>query len=110
LKDFASKWPQQPVFISENGAAFDDVVTPTGIHDQARIDYIDAHIKAVQAAMKDGVAVTGYFVWSLLDNFEWGHGYSRRFGLAYTDYDTLERIPKDSFAWYADFIAANRTA
>ena len=100
LEDFAARWPGLPVFVSENGAAFDDVVTTTGIHDQARIDYIDAHIQAVEAAMTAGVPVTGYFVWSLLDNFEWTFGFSRRFGLARVDYDTQQRIPKDSFAWY----------
>ena len=60
-------------------------------------------------AIEDGVRVEGYFVWSLLDNFEWGHGYSQRFGLIYIDYPTLERVPKQSYRWYRDFIAAQRT-
>ena len=60
--------------------------------------------------MADGVPVRGYFLWSLLDNFEWAFGFSRRFGIVYVDFDTLERVPKDSFTWYRDFIAAQRTA
>lgn len=105
LKDFAARWPGLPVFISENGAAFNDAVTPSGIHDQDRIDYIDAHIQAVDAAIAAGVPVTGYFVWSLLDNFEWAFGYSRRFGLVRVDYATQKRIPKDSYAWYQGTIS-----
>jgi len=104
LEDFNSRWPDMPVFISENGAAFDDVVTPNGIHDQDRIDYISAHIEAVKAAIAAGVPVTGYFVWSLLDNFEWAFGFSRRFGLVRVDYGTQQRIPKDSYAWYKQTI------
>jgi len=105
LEDFAKRWPGLPVFISENGAAFDDVATPDGVHDQKRIEYIDAHIQAVEAAMAAGVPVTGYFVWSLLDNFEWACGYTRRFGLVRVDYPTQQRIPKDSYAWYQDTIS-----
>jgi len=104
LEDLATRWPGLPVFISENGAAYEDVVTATGIHDQNRIDYIDAHIQAVKAAMAKGVPVTGYFAWSLLDNFEWAWGYSRRFGLTYVDYATQKRTPKDSYAWYKQMI------
>ena len=68
------------------------------------------HIDAVGRAVADGVPVKGYFVWSLLDNFEWAHGYSKRFGIVYVDYPTLERVPKDSFYWYRDFIASRRGA
>jgi len=110
LTDFAARWPGLPVFISENGAAFDDVVTASGVHDRDRIDYIDAHIKAVATAMRGGVPVIGYFVWSLLDNFEWAYGYSRRFGLLYTDFGTQQRVPKDSYAWYRDVVAQGRPA
>ena len=69
-----------------------------------------AHIDAVERAVADGVPVKGYFVWCLLDNFEWAHGYSKRFGIVYVDYPTLERVPKDSFYWYRDFIASRRGA
>ena len=63
-----------------------------------------AHVEAVGRAVQEGVPVDGYFVWSLLDNFEWAHGFSKRFGLVYVDYPTLERVPKSSFSWYRDLI------
>jgi len=97
------------LFVAENGAAFGDVRTHDGaIHDLERIRYLDAYLAEVAAAMADGVPVRGYFVWSLLDNFEWAEGYSKRFGLVFVDYPTLERIPKDSFYWYRDLIARTR--
>jgi beta-glucosidase len=83
-----------PVYITENGCSTDD-----GTQDQFRIDYLDGHLRAVHRAIADGVDVRGYFVWSLLDNFEWAEGYSQRFGLVRVDYDTLARTPKDSFRW-----------
>jgi beta-glucosidase len=90
-----------PVLITENGTSQDDIVTQDGsIHDEFRIGYLDSHIRAVSAAMDAGVDVRGYFVWSLLDNFEWAEGYSQRFGLAYVDFETQQRTPKDSFAWF----------
>jgi beta-glucosidase len=99
----------QSLFVAENGAAFGDVRTHDGaIHDLERIRYLDAYLGEVAAAMADGVPVRGYFVWSLLDNFEWAEGYSKRFGLVFVDYPTLERIPKDSFYWYRDLIARTR--
>jgi len=101
-------YPDQPLMITENGAAFDDVVSPDGaIHDQQRIDYLHDHIAAVRAAIEAGVDVRGYFAWSLLDNFEWSFGYDRRFGLIRVDYDTLQRTWKDSAYWYRDVIARN---
>jgi beta-glucosidase len=97
------------LYVAENGAAFADVRTHDGaIHDVDRIGYLDAYLREVAAAMADGVPVHGYFVWSLLDNFEWAEGYSKRFGLVFVDYPTLERIPKDSFYWYRDVIAQLR--
>jgi beta-glucosidase len=72
------------------------------------VQYLADHIEAVSRAIAAGVPVRGYFVWSLLDNFEWGFGYSKRFGLVHVDYPTLERVPKDSFRWYRDHIAAQR--
>jgi beta-glucosidase len=92
-----------PVLVTENGAAFDDYVGPDGaVHDADRISYLDGHLRAVLQAQDAGVDVTGYFVWSLLDNFEWGFGYSRRFGLVWVDYPTGTRLPKDSFRWYGE--------
>jgi len=78
------------------------------VHDPERQAYLECHLGAVERAIAAGVPVHGYFVWSLLDNFEWSHGYAKRFGLVYVDYPTLERVPKGSFGWYRDFIAAQR--
>lgn len=70
--------------------------------------YLDGHLEAVESAIADGVPVRGYFVWSLLDNFEWSLGYSKRFGLVYVDYPSLERVPKDSFYWSRDLIGSGQ--
>lgn len=97
------------LYVTENGAAFPDVRGHDGrIEDPERIDYLAQYLGAVARATADGIPVHGYFVWSLLDNFEWSHGYSKRFGLLYVDYPTLERIPKSSFYWYRDLIGAGR--
>jgi beta-glucosidase len=76
------------------------------IDDQVRIEYVRTHLEALKAAMDQGVDVRGYFLWSLMDNFEWNSGYAKRFGIVWVDYDTLERTPKASALWYRDFIAA----
>ena len=96
-----------PVYIAENGCAYDDPVVDGVCHDPRRIAYLDAHLRALHAAIEDGVDVRGYFAWSLMDNFEWSHGYHKRFGLVHVDYDTLERTPRDSALWYRDVIARN---
>jgi beta-glucosidase len=97
------------LYVAENGAAFGDVRTHDGaIHDVDRIRYLESYVSEVAAAIADGVPVRGYFVWSLLDNFEWAEGYSKRFGLVYVDYPTLQRVPKDSFFWYRDLIERSR--
>jgi beta-glucosidase len=97
------------IYIFENGAAYDDLRGHDGdVVDPERQAYFDEHLAAVGDAIEDGVPVRGYFAWSLLDNFEWAEGYSKRFGLVYVDYPTLERVPKGSFYWYRDFIAAQR--
>jgi beta-glucosidase len=97
-----------PLYVTENGAAFGDTRRNGTVDDPERTSYIDRHLAAVARAIADGVAVDGYFVWSLLDNFEWARGYAPRFGLVYVDYGTLERIPKQSYHWYRDFIARER--
>jgi beta-glucosidase len=92
-----------PIYITENGMAHRDEVGPDGrVDDQPRIDYLRAHFLAVHRAMQAGVDVKGYFVWSIMDNFEWAFGYSKRFGLVYVDYETQARIPKASAFWYRD--------
>lgn len=96
------------IIITENGAAFADVVSADGrVHDQPRIDYLRDHLVQAHRAIREGVPLEGYFVWSLMDNFEWAHGYTKRFGLVYVDFSTQRRIPKDSALWYRDVIAAN---
>jgi beta-glucosidase len=101
-------YPGVPLYVTENGAAFADRRAPDGtVHDLARIAYLDSHLRAAHRAIADGVNLRGYFVWSLLDNFEWSYGYSKRFGLIYVDYETLERTPKDSARWYAQMTRAN---
>lgn len=87
-----------PIMITENGCSYE------GVDDTARIEYLDGHLRALEAAAAEGVDVRGYFVWSLLDNFEWIEGYGQRFGLVHVDYDTLVRTPKASYAWYRDRI------
>jgi beta-glucosidase len=98
-----------PIYITENGAAFGDHPTHDGeVNDPERRAYIEAHVAEIGRAIEAGVPMAGYFVWSLLDNFEWAHGYSKRFGIVYVDYPTLERVPKASYRWYRDFIAEQR--
>jgi beta-glucosidase len=97
------------IYITENGAAFYDYRQHDGsVKDPERVQFLTDYIDAVGRAVQDGVQVCGYFVWSLLDNFEWARGYSRRFGIVYVDYATLERVPKSSALWYSDLIAAHR--
>jgi beta-glucosidase len=98
-------YPCPPIYITENGAYFDDTVSVDGkVHDARRINFLDRYIQAMQEAQAKGVDVRGYFVWSLLDNFEWACGYRPTFGLVKVDFNSLRRIPKDSYFWYRDFI------
>jgi beta-glucosidase len=100
-----------PLLITENGAAFEDLVDGGDVvDDERRIDYLRAHIGAVERAREQGVDLRGYFVWSLLDNFEWEWGYGQRFGIVYVDYPTQRRIPKRSAIWYRDLIASRNGA
>ncbi len=98
-----------PIFVTENGSGGHDTPDETGaVPDEGRIAYLAAYIGAMADAMRAGADIRGYFVWSLLDNFEWGSGYDNRFGIVYVDFPTQRRIPKASFGWYARCIAANR--
>ncbi len=98
------------LYITENGAAFVDDRRNGSVSDPQRISYLERHLSALGTAIAEGVPVRGYFLWSLLDNFEWALGYTKRFGIVYVDFDSLERVPKASYAWYRDFIAATRSA
>jgi beta-glucosidase len=98
-----------PLYITENGCSCDDKLAADGtVDDQFRIDYIDGHLRAVHAAIRDGIDVRGYFHWTLADNFEWTEGFHQRFGLVHVDHDTQARTPKASYDWYRDLIAAQR--
>ncbi|PVG84554.1 beta-glucosidase [Nocardioides gansuensis] len=98
-----------PMYITENGAAYDDTVGDDGrVHDPDRVDYYDGHLRAAHAAMEAGVDMRGYFAWSLMDNFEWAYGYSKRFGLVHVDYETQARTPKTSALFLADVASTGR--
>jgi len=101
-------YPLPPILITENGAAFKDELVDGQVHDVQRQNYIQNHIAAVHEAMRQGVRVDGYFVWSLLDNFEWASGYAKRFGIVRVDYATQQRTLKDSALWYRSFLAASK--
>lgn len=103
--DYAGVWETQYVF--ENGAAYDDAVVDGAVDDRKRIRYLHDHLAAVHAAIEAGAPVGGYFVWSLLDNFEWAEGYRRRFGIVYVDYATQARTIKRSGRWFAEVVAGN---
>jgi beta-glucosidase len=97
-----------PVVIAENGVSLPDWVDSDGqVHDAQRIDFTRAYLRELAAAIAGGVPVRGYFHWSLLDNFEWAHGYKQRFGLVHVDFTTQKRTPKDSFRWYRDVATTN---
>jgi beta-glucosidase len=98
LRDrYGDKLP--PIWITESGCSY------ATIEDDDRVTYLDGHIRAVKAAIDEGVKVDGYCVWSLMDNFEWAEGYDQRFGLVHVDFDTQERTPRRSFGWYRQLIA-----
>lgn len=98
-----------PIEITESGCAYDDAPDADGqVADPERIAYLDGHLRAVRAAIDDGVDVRGYFIWSLLDNWEWAEGFTKRFGLVHVDYATQTRTPKSSYTWLRDVIAASR--
>ena len=101
-------WTLPPLYVKENGAAFQDQWVNGRVHDRARTDYIARHIAAVGDALAAGVPMAGYMVWSLLDNFEWASGYAKRFGIVHVDYTTQQRTLKDSALWYRDFLAAQK--
>jgi beta-glucosidase len=96
------------IMITENGAAFNDLVNREGkVEDDNRLDYIYRHLAQCHRAIEDGVNLRGYYVWSFLDNFEWAEGYSKRFGITYVNYETQERILKKSGHWYREVIENN---
>jgi beta-glucosidase len=104
LKRVGSYRSVKEIIVTENGAAFKDDIEDGQVHDIRRVNFLKDHIGQVLAAQKEGVKVKGYFVWTLLDNFEWAEGFHPRFGLVHVDFDTQKRIIKDSGRWYRDFV------
>ncbi len=99
-------YPELPLYVTENGAAFDDQMGADGLVDDSdRVRYLDSHLRACQRAIADGVPLKGYLAWSLMDNFEWSWGYAKRFGIVHVDYATQRRTRKASADWYADVAA-----
>jgi beta-glucosidase len=110
LRRLGREYGDVPLWITENGAAFPDTVTAGRVDDPDRTAYLRDHLEAVTGAIASGVDIRRYFVWSLLDNFEWAEGYGPRFGIVRVDYETQARIPKASAHWYRDTIAQARSA
>jgi beta-glucosidase len=97
-----------PIYITENGACYDDELTADNcVHDVKRTEYFQKHFIQCHRAIESGIQLKGYFAWSLLDNFEWAEGYRKRFGIVYTNYETLDRHPKDSYYFIQDVISNN---
>jgi len=102
----AERAPGLPIFITENGAAYEDELVEGQVEDEERRHYFELHVDACRQAVEKGLPLTGYFAWSLMDNFEWAFGFSRRFGIVHVDYDTQVRTVKRSGAWFRDFLGA----
>jgi len=101
-------WTELPLWITENGLALFDYMTPDGqVHDPERIAYFDGYLRAAAEAIADGVPLAGYVAWSLMDNFEWAEGYGWRFGFVYNDFGSQQRTPKDSARWLSEVIRSN---
>jgi beta-glucosidase len=108
LLDIKENYGNPPVFITENGTAMADIPDASGfVADWGRVNYLRAHLLAVQLAIQAGANLKGYFAWSLLDNFEWTQGYKPRFGIVRVDFASGKRTPKQSAAWYREVIAKN---
>jgi len=109
LHRLRDRYGNPEIYVTENGACYDDPVAPDGtVHDDDRVAYLRDHLTAARRALAEGVNLRGYFVWSLLDNFEWAEGYSRRFGIIHVDFASLKRAPKASYQWLSEFIRQQR--
>ncbi len=107
----ARLWKAKEIYITENGTASTDVLTPAGmVYDTDRIMYLRNYLANLHRAVAEGVPVRGYFLWSLMDNFEWADGYTSRFGIHYVDFATQKRTPKLSASFYREVIARNGVA
>ncbi len=111
LRQLHTDYGGLPLLVTENGASYEDRLEGDGsVADGDRVSFLDGHLRAVHRALDAGVDLRGYFVWSLLDNFEWAEGYAKRFGIVHVDYETLRRTPKESARWYSRVIAAGGLA
>ncbi len=110
LHKLKQEYALPPVYITENGMASADQLVAGAVSDPVRIEFVRSHLAALRSAMQAGVDVRGYFLWSLLDNFEWNSGYSKRFGIVHVDYATQQRTLKESAIWYRNFIRSQRQA
>lgn len=109
LRDVTVRYNAPPIFITENGGAFPDKADASGqVQDDDRIAYVNGYLGAVLGGVEEGIDIRGYFIWSLLDNFEWAEGYAKRFGIVRVDYETQRRTPKASYRWLRHVIAENR--
>lgn len=104
IRRLRNEYTNLPIYITENGAAYDDQLVDGKVHDKKRIEYVEKHLQAVSELNEEGMNIQGYFLWSLLDNFEWSFGYDKRFGIIYVNYETQERIWKDSALWYSEIV------
>lgn len=107
LHQLSDEYPGMPLYITENGASYDDPIVNGQVNDSRRIAYLQAHFAAAHRAITQGVPLKGYYVWSLMDNFEWAYGYSQRFGMVHVDYQTQKRTPKQSALWYSEVMKNN---
>lgn len=108
LKKLDNEYKGLKIYITENGAAFNDIVSRDGkVYDENRVDYLYGYLYQIHRAIGEGVNVAGYYVWSLMDNFEWAEGYQKRFGIVYVDYESKRRVIKKSGYWYKDVISSN---
>jgi beta-glucosidase len=111
LRRVHDHYTTQPLYITENGAAYNDYAAPGGqVNDRERVAYLSDHFTEAAAAVDAGIDLRGYYIWALIDNFEWADGYSRRFGIVHVDYATQTRTPKASARWYQDLIAGHRAS
>jgi beta-glucosidase len=104
LKKFGAYPGVKKIYVTENGCAYPDQVKDGKVHDPKRIAFFEKYLENVRKAQMEGVPVKGYFVWTLMDNFEWAEGFKPRFGLVYVDFSTQQRIIKDSGLWFRDFL------
>ena len=109
LKKLQDEYGVNEIIITENGCSYGDSPDENKkVNDIKRIEYHQSHIEQILIAIEEGIPCTGYFAWSLMDNFEWAAGYSQRFGMVWVDFDTLERIPKESYYWYQKFLKTQK--